>query len=66
MWLAKLRTVGGGPPFSKLGGKVLYEIGDLKNWVAARKVKSTAQVAYTGRPRGRPRKSPPPQPNIEA
>jgi hypothetical protein len=55
MWLAKLRTVGGGPPFSKLGGKVLYTVDDLTAWVAERRVKSTAQITYTGKPRGRPR-----------
>jgi hypothetical protein len=33
--LAKLRVVGGGPPFVKLGAKVLYEEADLEAWIAA-------------------------------
>ena len=33
--LAKLRVIGGGPPFVKLGAKVLYEAADLEAWIAA-------------------------------
>jgi hypothetical protein len=48
--LAKLRVVGGGPPFVKLGTKVLYEDSDLAAWITAKgKCTSTARV------RGRPR-----------
>jgi hypothetical protein len=33
--LAKLRVIGGGPPFVKLGSKVLYEETDVAAWIAA-------------------------------
>jgi hypothetical protein len=33
--LAKLRVTGGGPPFVKLGAKVLYDSADLESWIAA-------------------------------
>jgi hypothetical protein len=57
MWLAKLRTVGGGPVFSKLnGGKIIYNIDDLISWVESQRVQNTSQVQYAGRRRGRPRK----------
>jgi hypothetical protein len=36
--LAKLRCVGGGPPFRKVGRDVIYDAGDLDAW--AGKVKS--------------------------
>ncbi len=34
--LAKYRVVGGGPPFVKLGAKVLYPEPDLAAWLAAK------------------------------
>ena len=33
--LAKLRCVGGGPLFAKLGRAVVYTVADLETWVAA-------------------------------
>lgn len=33
--LAKLRVLGGGPPFLKLGAKVVYDAVDLEAWIAA-------------------------------
>jgi hypothetical protein len=33
--LAKLRCVGGGPLFTKLGRAVVYTVDDLEQWVAA-------------------------------
>jgi hypothetical protein len=65
-FLAKLRTRGQGPVFSKLGGKVLYHIDDLLAWVAAHRAQNTVQVEYHGRPRGRPKKirAEPPEPII--
>ena len=33
--LAKLRCVGGGPLFTKLGRAVVYTVDDLEKWVAA-------------------------------
>jgi predicted DNA-binding transcriptional regulator AlpA len=50
--LAKLRVHGGGPPFVKLGAKVLYEVADLEAWIAAQgKRRSTADAAASGSPR---------------
>jgi hypothetical protein len=48
--LANMRLTGEGPPFSKFGGKVLYHVDDLLEFVAERKVKSTSEVEYSGRP----------------
>lgn len=33
--LAKLRCIGGGPPFTKLGRAVVYEMADLEEWVTS-------------------------------
>lgn len=33
--LAKLRVNGGGPPFIKLGAKVLYPVDEMDAWLAA-------------------------------
>lgn len=50
--LAKLRVNGGGPPFTKLGAKVLYEEADLAAWIAAQgKRRSTAERATADTPR---------------
>jgi hypothetical protein len=40
--LAKLRVFGGGPPFYKLGRRVVYDHRDLDNWVAERRRVSTS------------------------
>jgi predicted DNA-binding transcriptional regulator AlpA len=46
--LAKLRVNGGGPPFVKLGAKVLYDEADLAAWIAAQgKRRSTADTLGT-------------------
>jgi hypothetical protein len=45
--LAKLRCVGGGPKFFKLGRKVLYRRGDLADWLNARRVANTTEAALT-------------------
>jgi hypothetical protein len=43
--LAKLRVTGGGPPFLKLGAKVLYDAADLEAWIAAQgKRRSTSDT----------------------
>lgn len=43
--LEKLRVFGGGPRYAKLGNaarsRVVYEIGDLNNWLESRKRTST-------------------------
>lgn len=41
--LNKLRVLGGGPPYSKLGHTVVYDSTDLDAWVAARRVRSTSE-----------------------
>jgi hypothetical protein len=40
--LEKLRVTGGGPPFRKIGSRVIYHIDDLTAWVEARKRTSTS------------------------
>ncbi|WP_129640821.1 MULTISPECIES: helix-turn-helix transcriptional regulator [Steroidobacteraceae] len=45
--LEKLRTVGGGPRFRKLGRRVLYKLADLDAWSDARACESTSDPAYT-------------------
>lgn len=41
--LAKMRLSGGGPVFTKLGRRVVYEMGDLEAWVLANKHSSTSE-----------------------
>ena len=43
--LAKLRCLGGGPPYLKLGRKVVYRRADLADWLDARRVANTSQAA---------------------
>jgi predicted DNA-binding transcriptional regulator AlpA len=38
------RSEGGGPPFCKLGGRVLYRLKDLDRWLDARTVRSTHEA----------------------
>jgi hypothetical protein len=35
--LDKLRMLGGGPQFIKIGSRVLYDVDDLENWVGDHK-----------------------------
>jgi hypothetical protein len=42
--LAKLRSVGGGPPFVKIGRNVYYVRADLDEWLAVRRRRSTSDV----------------------
>jgi len=49
--LAKLRCVGGGPAYLKLGRKVLYRRGDLVGWLNARRVANTSEAAALSLPR---------------
>lgn len=49
--LAKLRVLGGGPPFVKLGAKVLYDESDVETWIAAQgKRRSTSDVPTRNAP----------------
>jgi hypothetical protein len=43
--LAKLRCLGGGPAYLKLGRKVVYRRADLTDWLDARRVANTTQAA---------------------
>jgi len=43
--LAKLRLSGEGPTFSKLGRRVVYREEDLRDWVAAKRFRSTAEYS---------------------
>jgi hypothetical protein len=42
--LAKLRCIGGGPEYLKLGRKVVYRRSDLANWLDARRVANTTEA----------------------
>lgn len=42
--LAKLRSVGGGPPFYKIGKNIYYRRADLDEWLAARRHRSTSDT----------------------
>jgi hypothetical protein len=41
-WLAKLRVIGGGPKFLKIGGKIRYRRSDVEAWLARCEHASTA------------------------
>jgi hypothetical protein len=49
--LAKMRCIGGGPPFIKLGRKVLYRRADVAAWRNARRVGNTTEAALSLPPR---------------
>jgi hypothetical protein len=41
--LEKLRIVGGGPHFVRLGGAVRYQLEDLDSWVATNRRRTTSE-----------------------
>jgi hypothetical protein len=41
--LAKMRCLGGSPPYVKAGRKILYRRRDLIDWLSLRRVKNTAE-----------------------
>jgi excisionase family DNA binding protein len=43
--LNKLRVSGGGPRYVKLGGKILYDVRDLDQWIEDHKRASTSERA---------------------
>jgi predicted DNA-binding transcriptional regulator AlpA len=45
--LAKLRCLGGGPAYIKLGRRVLYRRADLSEWLSARRVANTTEAALS-------------------
>jgi hypothetical protein len=50
--LEKMRLVGGGPPFCKLGRRAFYTLPDLKEWAARRRCNSTSDPACKSPPVG--------------
>ena len=42
--LNKLRVFGGGPPYLKIGRRVVYSIGDLDDWLSTKRRRSTSDV----------------------
>jgi hypothetical protein len=47
--LAKLRVFGGGPPYLKLGAKVVYDAADLEAWITEKgKRRSTSDAGVSG------------------
>ena len=41
-WLNKARITGGGPPYLKLGRRVLYDRNDLDEWLVANRRQNTS------------------------
>ena len=50
-YLDKLRCVGDGPPYHKLGKMIRYDEADLDSWIDARMKRSTSEYETRG---GRP------------
>jgi len=44
--LEKLRTIGGGPRFRRLGRRIVYKVDDLDTWADSRACESTSDPAY--------------------
>lgn len=42
--LENMRWRGDGPPYSKIGRKVVYRLSDLRKWVDARRVTNTGEA----------------------
>ena len=42
--LDKLRVYGGGPPYIKVGARVIYDRIDLDSWLVGKKVANTSQA----------------------
>ena len=42
--LDKLRVYGGGPPYIKVGARVIYDRIDLDTWLVGKKVANTSQA----------------------
>ena len=51
--LEKLRVVGGGPVFLKIGRRVVYDALDLEQWLAKHKRSSTSESHEIALKRGR-------------
>jgi predicted DNA-binding transcriptional regulator AlpA len=48
-WLDKRRIYGGGPPFHRLGRRVVYRLSDLVAWASAHRQQASAHVPPPGR-----------------
>ena len=46
--LNKLRVVGGGPVFLKLGRRVAYDVADLDRWLGTKRRRSTSDAGPQG------------------
>ncbi|MGY4478630.1 helix-turn-helix transcriptional regulator [Bradyrhizobium sp. USDA 3364] len=44
--LNNLRFVGGGPPFVKIGGRVLYKLSQVVEWEEQRNVRTTSEYTH--------------------
>jgi Helix-turn-helix domain len=45
--LDKLRVYGGGPPYLKVGARVVYDRIDLDTWLVGKKIANTSQSIVT-------------------
>lgn len=45
--LANWRSMGISPPFTKVGGRILYRVSDIEEWEKRRTVSSTANYSKT-------------------
>jgi len=45
--LQQLRQCGGGPPFLKIGRRVLYDWSDVRAWLDSQKRRSTSDMGAT-------------------
>jgi predicted DNA-binding transcriptional regulator AlpA len=52
--MEKHRTYGTGPRYCKIGGRVLYDIGDLHAWIALGSRSSTSDTDTTDIPPAKP------------
>lgn len=48
----KLRLTGGGPPYLKVGRRVVYDVRDLDAWLASKKRRSTSDPGVGNADRG--------------
>lgn len=42
-WLDKLRHVGGGPDYIKIGRRIVYDITDIEAWLANKRLRHTSE-----------------------
>jgi predicted site-specific integrase-resolvase len=49
--LARWRVYGGGPPFKKIGGRVVYPADELETWLSAQPLRRSTADGSACRPR---------------